>query len=70
MQLMLVAPVILVIINDVPEFITATALKENSIRLNPIDAVLIAMYGAAIGKVGILNIESILLSDCLRMLIF
>lgn len=46
------------IINDIPEFITETALKETSVRLNPVGSVLIAMYGATIGKVGILNIEA------------
>ena len=46
------------IITEIPEFITELALKETSVRLNPIGSVLIAMYGATIGKVGILNIEA------------
>ena len=45
-------------IDDAEEFISELALKECSVRLNPVGAVLIAMYGATIGKVGILNIEA------------
>ena len=45
-------------INDVPEKITELALKENSLRVNPAGSVLIAMYGATIGKIGLLNINS------------
>ena len=40
---------------DIPERITDKALKETSVKLNPEGSVLIAMYGATIGKVGILN---------------
>ena len=39
----------------IPERITDKALKETSVKLNPEGSVLIAMYGATIGKVGILN---------------
>lgn len=46
------------VIEAVPEFITEKALKETSVRLNSLGAVLIAMYGATIGKLGILNIEA------------
>ena len=42
-------------ISDIPEYITETALKETSVKLNPKDSVLIAMYGATIGKVGSLS---------------
>ena len=42
-------------ISDIPEYITETYLKETSVKLNPKDSVLIAMYGATIGKVGILS---------------
>ena len=45
-------------ISSVPMFITDKALKECSLRLNPIGTVLIAMYGATIGRVGILEIEA------------
>jgi len=46
------------IISDVPEFISELALEKLSLRLNPIGSVLMAMYGATIGKLGILNIEA------------
>jgi len=45
-------------IDDVPEYITELALKETSVSIKPKGSVLIAMYGATIGKLGILNIES------------
>ena len=40
---------------DIPETITQKALEESSVKLNPAGSVLIAMYGATIGKVGILT---------------
>lgn len=43
------------IITNIPENITQKALYETSVRLNPKGSVLIAMYGATIGKVGILS---------------
>ena len=43
------------IIINIPEFITEKALAETSVKLNPSGSVLIAMYGATIGKVGILS---------------
>ena len=43
------------IITNIPEFITEKALKETSVKLNPTDSILIAMYGATIGKIGILS---------------
>ncbi|TCP97265.1 type I restriction enzyme S subunit [Cricetibacter osteomyelitidis] len=45
-------------INDIPEYISELALEKTSVKLNPIGSVLIAMYGATIGKLGILNIEA------------
>lgn len=42
-------------IDDVPEYITEIALEKTSVRLNPKGSVLMAMYGATIGKLGILN---------------
>ena len=45
-------------INETSEFITELAIEENTLRLNPIGSVLIAMYGATIGKLGLLNIEA------------
>ncbi len=45
-------------INDTSEKISESALQESSVKLNPIGSVLIAMYGATIGRVGILNIPA------------
>ena len=42
-------------IYHIPENITALSLKETSVKLIPSDSVLIAMYGATIGKIGILT---------------
>ena len=42
-------------VRDIPERITEKALAETSVKLNPEGSVLIAMYGATIGKVGILT---------------
>lgn len=43
---------------DVPETITEMALEKTSVKLNPIGSVLMAMYGATIGRLGILQIEA------------
>jgi len=40
------------------ELITELALNECSLSLNPVGSVLVAMYGANIGEVGILDIEA------------
>ncbi|MGE7199954.1 restriction endonuclease subunit S [Bacillus haynesii] len=45
-------------IHEVPEYISEKALEKTSVRLNPVGSVLMAMYGATIGKLGILNIEA------------
>lgn len=45
-------------INEIPEKITGLALKETSVKVKPVGSLLIAMYGATIGKLGILNIEA------------
>ena len=42
-------------IYEIPEYITQKALEETSVKLNPSGSVLIAMYGATIGKIGILT---------------
>lgn len=42
-------------IYHIPENITTLALKETSVKLIPSNSVLIAMYGATIGKIGILT---------------
>lgn len=50
-------------LNDGPiletsEYITDLALEKNSLQINPVGAVLMAMYGATIGKLGILSLEA------------
>lgn len=45
-------------ISSTEETITEKALSECSLNINPVGAVLIAMYGANIGEVGILEIEA------------
>ncbi|HBH11591.1 MAG TPA: restriction endonuclease subunit S [Clostridiales bacterium] len=46
------------LILEAPEFITDLALRETSVKLQPVGTVLIAMYGATIGKIGVLGIEA------------
>ena len=46
------------LIEDTAKKITRRALDESNLNIYPIDSVVIAMYGATIGKVGLLNIES------------
>ena len=43
---------------DIPEFVGEIALEKTSLRLNPVGSVLMSMYGATIGKLGILEIEA------------
>lgn len=45
-------------INETPEHVSIKALEETSLTLNPKESVLIAMYGATIGKLGILKVEA------------
>ena len=42
-------------ISEIPESITEEAIANSSAKINPIGSVLIAMYGATIGKLGILT---------------
>ena len=42
-------------ITNIPEYITKKALDETSAKLNPTGSILMAMYGATIGKTGILT---------------
>lgn len=46
------------IITEIPERITELGLENSSAKLNPVGSILIAMYGATIGKVGILGIPA------------
>ena len=43
------------LISDIPESITEEAVANSSAKINPTDSVLISMYGATIGKLGILT---------------
>ena len=52
------------LINEIPEFITDLALEKTSVRLNPVGSVLMAMYGATIGKLGILEISATTNQTC------
>ena len=45
-------------VSSIPETITDLALEKTSVRLNPVGSVLMAMYGATIGKLGILQIAA------------
>ena len=45
-------------INKTPEHVSIKALEETSLTLNPKESVLIAMYGATIGKLGILKVDA------------
>ena len=46
------------IITEIPERITELGIENSSAKLNPVGSILIAMYGATIGKVGILGIPA------------
>ena len=46
------------LIEDTAKKITRRALDESNLNIYPIGSVVIAMYGATIGKVGLLNIEA------------
>lgn len=57
-------------IYESPEHITDKALKETSVKLFPKGTVLIAMYGATIGKLGILGIEATTNQACCGCIVF
>ena len=46
------------VITETDEHVTETALKETSVKLVPKDALLLALYGATVGRLGILGIEA------------
>ena len=46
------------IVYDTSKKVSNIAIKECNLTFYPIDSIIIAMYGATIGKVGILGIES------------
>ena len=57
-------------IYDVPEYITRLALEKTSVRLNPKGSILIAMYGATIGKLGILTKAMTTNQACCACIVF
>ena len=57
-------------ITHIPEYITEKALNETSVKLNPTGSVLIAMYGATIGKVGILTFPATTNQACCACEVF
>ena len=46
------------VITSTGEHITVTALKETNVKLVPKDALLLALYGATVGRLGILGIQA------------
>ena len=54
----------------IPEYITEKALNETSVKLNPAGSVLIAMYGATIGKIGILTFPATTNQACCACEVF
>lgn len=55
------------VITEVEELITFEALKNSSAKILPKDSVLLAMYGATVGKLGVLGIESSCNQACAAM---
>ena len=46
------------IINTTEEYVTEAALKETNVRLVPAGALLLAMYGATVGRLGVLGVSA------------
>lgn len=57
-------------INEIPEYISQEGFKHSSVRLNPIGSILIAMYGATIGKLGILEIPATTNQACCACILY
>ena len=57
-------------ITEIPQKITELALKETSVKIKPIGSLLIAMYGATIGKLGILDIPATTNQACCACVTF
>lgn len=55
------------VITEVEEFITTEALKNSSAKMLPKNTVLLAMYGATVGKLGVLGLESSCNQACAAM---
>ena len=58
------------LITDIPENITEEGLKNSSAKLNPAGSILIAMYGATIGKLGILTFPATTNQACCACNVF
>ena len=46
------------VINETEEHVTEAALRETNVKLVPAGALLLAMYGATVGRLGILGVEA------------
>ena len=57
-------------ITEIPEKITELALEQTSVKIKPIGSLLIAMYGATIGKLGILTIPATTNQACCACIAF
>ena len=57
-------------ITNIPNHITELALEKTSVKLNPSGSVLIAMYGATIGKLGILTFPATTNQACCACLVY
>ena len=57
-------------ITEIPEKITELALKQTSVKIKPIGSLLIAMYGATIGKLGILTLPATTNQACCACIAF
>ena len=57
-------------VTNIPENITEKALNETSVKLNSKGSVLIAMYGATIGKIGILKFPATTNQACCACNVF
>lgn len=58
------------IIYNIPNKITKLALETTSVKLNPKGSILIAMYGATIGKLGILSYPATTNQACCACTVF
>ena len=57
-------------VDKIPEKITQLALEKCSLKVNPVGSVLIAMYGATIGKLGILTVPATTNQACCACSVF
>ena len=57
-------------ISNIPEYISQEGFEHSSVRLNPIGSILIAMYGATIGKLGILQIPATTNQACCACILY